>query len=85
MSYNDIEGDNLIKKTNKKLPKAQQPKHNGQQEEAAAGTPRSRDHCESVQLGGQATAAGAPKLLATVGTSADGKLTGSESLNEEDQ
>ena len=26
-------------------------------DQAVAGTPRSRDHCESVQLGGQAAAA----------------------------
>ena len=31
-----------------------------QQEEAAAGTPRSREHCESIQLGGQATVAAKP-------------------------
>ena len=54
MSYNDME-NNLPPQRSKNKEKKLQAAVSASLEDVA-GTPRSRDHCESVQLGGQASA-----------------------------
>ena len=54
MSYNDME-NNLPPQRSKNKEKKLQGAATVSMEDVA-GTPRSRDHCESVQLGGQASA-----------------------------